>query len=338
MYHILNTLQTYGPGLEKFDLSGFPTNGNIYPVSYGVKIEDNADTWINDVLDMIDKDKNLLAQESMNFVLFDLFEASKDVVKSARAFQKKLQKKIYVVSCNQVLQNEDGIEFVFNDYWLRRMPACSLPIRYTPKKLYINLTRVARNHRCLLLEELAQQDLFSRGYNTISNLGFEYTDYLKRTPKSKLDKQTFNILDVADLKTENPNYYVPFKPCQKSFVYIATETLIDNQRMFFSEKVYKPIAIGMPFMTLGNPGTLQVLKNLGYKTFDNYFNEDYDKDIDIKERIKIIVDNLNLYKDKPDSELEKIRNQTKETCIHNLRRYKKQQKQQIGLEKLCQQL
>ena len=91
-------------------------------------------------------------------------------------------------------------------------------------------------------------------------------------------------------------------------------------------------------MTLGNPGTLRVLKNLGYKTFDNYFNEDYDKDIDIKERIKIIVDNINLYKDKSDSELEKIRNQTKEICIHNLRRYKKQQKQQIGLEKLCQQL
>ena len=324
MYHWRHEIQSQGPGIDKTHLPSFDSEYEIYPVSYGVCIECDADEWIQQILDIIKQDYIFLQQQNIRFVLFDLHEASKHLFRAAEIFQKAIDRKIYVVTANRKLteQTDPNIQIVFNDFWKSRMPPGGRPLRFVPKKLYINLTRVARPHRCMLLDELIEQDLFEQGYNTTSNLGYEMTDYVKSNPTSKILQQNFHTLDVKNLLKENPNHYVPLKACQKSFVYIATETLVDNQRMFFSEKVYKPLAIGMPFITLGNPGTLKTLRQLGYKTFSNWFNEDYDLDIDIRDRIKIIVENLKTYSSMKDSDLIKIRQDMYTVCRKNQKLYR----------------
>lgn len=335
MYHIFHDIQVAGKGIFFEDIP--KTDQDIYPISYGVGIEDDADQWIKQIEKIIKIDFDFLQKPNVKFVLFDLYEASKDVEKSAERFQKLLNKRIFVVSANRKLNNKQNIDFVFNDHWLKRVPRHPIIMPYKPKKLYINLTRVARTHRCILLDSLIDNNLFDIGYNTISDLNLQLSEYLKNNPQSKIDKKQFQTLDVKDLYAENPNYYVPIKACKKSFVYIATETLVDNTRMFFSEKVYKPIAIGMPFITLGNPGTLDVLKNLGYQTFSQWFNEDYDKDIDINDRIKIIIENLQIYANKSNKDLELLRKKMKSVCVHNQNNYKIQQNKISGIKKLWQQ-
>jgi len=43
-----------------------------------------------------------------------------------------------------------------------------------------------------------------------------------------------------------------------------------------SEKIFKPIAFLQPFFVFGQPGTLDYMKSLGYKTFDRWWDESYD--------------------------------------------------------------
>ena len=330
IYHWQYPIQK-GPGIYGAKLPIFESEYTIFPVAYGVSIENNAENWIQKIKKIILKDINFLQQSHVKFVLFDLYEASKNLYKAANVFQQVLDRKIYVISANRkLLQKDDNVNImiVFNDHWKTCMPSRERPCKFTPKKLYINLTRVARFHRCMLLDQLFNSHLFYRGYNTFGKSKSNETDlYIKMYPNSCIDKMNFNVLDVKNLCKKNPNYFVPLQACKNSFVYLATETLVTNERMFFSEKIYKPIAIGMPFMVLGNPGSLSVLKDLGYETFSRWFDEDYDLDYDIKDRIQIIVKNLKTYSDFKPNDLVKIRKEMTTVCKNNLEIYKVHSKQ-----------
>jgi hypothetical protein len=60
---------------------------------------------------------------------------------------------------------------------------------------------------------------------------------------------------------------------------IVFETLFDadgSGGAFVSEKTFKPIKHGQPFVVAGCAGTLQLLRDLGYRVFDRVINNRYD--------------------------------------------------------------
>ena len=107
-----------------------------------------------------------------------------------------------------------------------------------------------------------------------------------------------------------------------SFLYLSTETSVDSENMFFSEKIYKPIGIGMPFITLGNPGTLQDLRNRGFVTFSEWIDETYDNDYNINRRIQIIIENIKKFTTYNRNDLITIRKDMEPILQHNLNLYK----------------
>ena len=60
---------------------------------------------------------------------------------------------------------------------------------------------------------------------------------------------------------------------------IVNETHHQNigDNVFLTEKTFRAIYMGVPFMICGNPGSLELLRMLGYKTFPSVFDEHYDK-------------------------------------------------------------
>jgi hypothetical protein len=72
-----------------------------------------------------------------------------------------------------------------------------------------------------------------------------------------------------------------------------------------------------PFVIIGNPGSLELLKILGYKTFHEVIKEDYDKIMDHKDRmsqlIKSSFDLINL----SDRHHIRIQEIIKDTLSHN---------------------
>jgi len=88
-----------------------------------------------------------------------------------------------------------------------------------------------------------------------------------------------------------------------TFVNVLTETLFENETIFLSEKIFKPILGCQPFIVLGNPGTIQELKNIGFKTFEDFWDESYDSELDFSKRLSKIITILKDLASKIDEEL-----------------------------------
>jgi hypothetical protein len=74
-----------------------------------------------------------------------------------------------------------------------------------------------------------------------------------------------------------------------SGIEIVLETLFDDTRNHLTEKILRSIACGKPFILLSTPGSLQYLRDYGFKTFDGLIDESYDKIQDPLERLEAVV-------------------------------------------------
>ena len=70
---------------------------------------------------------------------------------------------------------------------------------------------------------------------------------------------------------------------------IVGETLVEKNELFLSEKIFKPIYTFQPFVVLGNMHTLKVLRDMGFKTFDKWWDESYDEIPNQHRRLEAIV-------------------------------------------------
>ena len=104
------------------------------------------------------------------------------------------------------------------------------------------------------------------------------------------------------------------------FLNIVTETLFNNESIFLTEKTYKPIYMCQPFIIFGNPHSLKKLKELGYKTFDKWWDESYDDEMDVNVRFKKIVNILEQISEWDMDKCFDIKKEMQDILIHN---YKK---------------
>lgn len=65
---------------------------------------------------------------------------------------------------------------------------------------------------------------------------------------------------------------------------IVTETEMRDRPIRYTEKSIKPFACYHPFVLFGNPGTLELLRGLGFTTFEGLIDESYDTVTDPSER------------------------------------------------------
>jgi hypothetical protein len=69
---------------------------------------------------------------------------------------------------------------------------------------------------------------------------------------------------------------------------IILETVFD-QRVHLTEKTLRPIACGHPFLILNGPGALETIRSYGFKTFDPFINESYDKEQLSNKRMDMVL-------------------------------------------------
>jgi hypothetical protein len=79
-----------------------------------------------------------------------------------------------------------------------------------------------------------------------------------------------------------------FSECAESLLYVVTETVASGRRQHLTEKTFKPICLNMPFVIVGNAGSLEYLRMYGFKTFDHLWDESYDTETDDVLRIEKI--------------------------------------------------
>jgi hypothetical protein len=79
-----------------------------------------------------------------------------------------------------------------------------------------------------------------------------------------------------------------FYEAQNSLIYVPTETIYFGKRIHLTEKTFKAIALEMPFVLVAPSGSLEYLREYGFKTFDGIIDESYDQETDDFARIEKI--------------------------------------------------
>ena len=108
-----------------------------------------------------------------------------------------------------------------------------------------------------------------------------------------------------------------------SFCNIVTETEFSDSMIHITEKTDKSIFALQPFVIVGNPYSLKRLKELGFKTFDKWWDESYDleKNNNIRMfKIKKTIKEINKFSIK---EMSNIYKDMKDILIHNKKLAKK---------------
>jgi hypothetical protein len=216
-------------------------------------------------------------------------------------------------------------------YWVQQYQRDNL-IDYVPDKLFTCYNRQPRPHRIVILSLLHQHALVERGIvscgpsllNDNIPLKGILENVLQRTV-SYDDLKFFTEIsnsspDDLNLGVDNPAANIVEEHYQHSFVSVINETLTNS--IFFSEKIYKPILIGHPFLLMGAPNQLAKLREqFRFKTFGQWWDESYDEIDDMHLRAKSIVDILVSLNSKTEQELIDIREEMKPTLKYNQNLY-----------------
>jgi hypothetical protein len=89
--------------------------------------------------------------------------------------------------------------------------------------------------------------------------------------------------------------YIRAEPYIDTYFSLVSETVFDYPYSLRSEKIYKPIAMGHPFVAVANCGFYRDLHNAGFQTFGNLIDESFDSidnNQDRLDRIAQVVQDL----------------------------------------------
>jgi hypothetical protein len=93
--------------------------------------------------------------------------------------------------------------------------------------------------------------------------------------------------DTLSANDHNDHHRAEISHYTNSYCNIVLETHFDadgSGGAFLTEKIFKPIKFGQPFVIVGAPRSLQALRDLGYRTFDHAIDNSYDLELNNTQR------------------------------------------------------
>jgi len=208
-------------------------------------------------------------------------------------------------------------------------------------KLFLNYNRtISRMYRLYLLLNLIKTNLISYGiisfglkltrqiidvfFKTHSQNEFDDAIISKAINSTPLEINNLAIDESSGVvRAEFLGKLIIVDDYKNSFLSLVSETLTSTDTIYLSEKIFKPIMVGHPFMLISSKNSLKKLKEFGYKTFDKWWDESYDECDTYHDRITMISDELLKLKNKSTSELLELRNDMLDVIKHNQQLYKK---------------
>jgi hypothetical protein len=314
---------------------------NVYSYSF---FSDNLDIGFNCVSENYLKDIREGKSKIVMMFLYEGYSGSKgnydlEIIEKWRVDANLPVNSIYYVSgnllCKQIVEEKklgyQGRPIQYFEPWNKYNENTIIDFKpVNEKNLYLTYNRNPRHHRVQLILNLLKYNIFDRGlislselvYKTPEDANVEHVDFLK-------NNAPFVISEGCDLFF-NMCCNITKEDYEKTFISMVTETLVDEGTLFISEKIWKPIMVGHPFIVYGNLGTLKFLKSMGYRTFDKWINEEYDNEPDSGKRCNMITEELVKLSIKTVEELKLIRSEMNEVCDYNQKWYKKLYDEKYG--------
>lgn len=290
---------------------------------------------------VVDKVYNVINELELPEENVILVSESADILSRVKSVAKEKNKSEIKVLWSRVF--EAHLHF---DARNNRSTANTLEFKKYEKK-FLNLNRRWRLHRPLFVALMIGKNLLDKGhislgksddnknwksiweqlihynsppYNSscpeIIELLEKNKEKILSTPRLYLDTNDL-MVNRADQGPETDKFY------NETYFSVVSETNyyttigdFDSGR-FFSEKTFKPIFNRHPFILLSPPNSLDMLRQLGYKTFHPYINETYDFELNDFNRMMLIIKEVERLCNFSDSEVEEFIRAVKPICEFN---------------------
>jgi len=170
-----------------------------------------------------------------------------------------------------------------------------IDLNHPKEKIYNCLNYHYHVHRDFVYDWLDDNDLLKYGFVSYKDRGIELPSWYE------LDEVDGDNCDWS-FGTFNPIVTT------KSYFNVVTEShheYAENDGLLISEKTCKAL-ISQPFMVIGNCGLLEYLRENGFETYPELFDESYDNDGDPQKRIEIILEEVKRLCNMDKDELQKI--------------------------------
>ena len=204
-----------------------------------------------------------------------------------------------------VTANSSGHELenfaVFDDfelwYYQRNLAVPAVDVHQNPRSHdFLCLSRIHKSWRAIIMADLVGHGILERSFWSYCHRPEGTEDYTdspiemdqasRQRTNAFLDRAPYFCDDLADHE-RNDHSLLPDNLFSESFCNIVIESQFDvdgSGGVFITEKTFKPIKHGQLFFIAGAAGSLQRLRDLGYRVFDEVLDNSYDLVLDPTQR------------------------------------------------------
>jgi hypothetical protein len=216
-----------------------------------------------------------------------------------------LHKNCYVfVSSNTAAKHlENFVYFTDFELWYYQRNRASRPLKIhsEPREFeFTVLNRLHKSWRAMAMADLKHNGILDQSYWSYCESGKFVDaecpieiDHIAglRTRTEKFLQSAPYISDELDFDQRNDHRTLVPKYHVKSYCNIVMETHFDigTGGTFLTEKTFKPIKHGQMFFVAGPAGSLQVLRDLGYRVFDGILDNSYDLESNATQRWRALT-------------------------------------------------
>lgn len=175
-------------------------------------------------------------------------------------------------------------------YWQRNRESLPAEAHNRPRaKDFTVLSRTHKWWRATVMADMRDQGLLNRcfwSYSTAVDTGEPLAECPIEIDTLGLRSKINNFLsgcpytcDTLSVDQHNDHHNTVYEHYTESYCSIVLETHYDADASggaFLTEKTFKAIKHGHPFIIIGCAGSLQALRDLGYRTFDHALDNSYD--------------------------------------------------------------
>lgn len=219
----------------------------------------------------------------------------------------------------------EGIEWDGKDtgWQIPTKPLITYSLQMANVKSFNSLNRAHRPHRTNHLYFLAKNNLLNDSivsggtFFTEENIPLEYKDILLKHYPRTVD---LTIDELKEPKYIHPSLTSNFSTYTNSLLTVVTESHYEQEGLFITEKTLRPIALGHPFVILGQPHIHAKLNELGFKT--DFLNS-YDSIVNDQERFDKFHSTLLEWKKMPYNSKIAMIGHWHNDIVHNFNLYSK---------------
>lgn len=243
-----------------------------------------------------------------------------------------------------------GDQYPPTDHLTRRMKSkfWSGSWRYDPTRHFITSFLAGKNlikgNHVSFYFDIPTEEMKRRMWFNWDEFETKYTDLAETMCKGneelrKLVPLSFDVtnplkcgVDQSDPDYDTPAQYNnrqtqdPVDTYEKCFCVIINESRVTQPWPNISEKTFNPIKSIRPFVMVAAPGTLKMLKEMGFKTFDKYWPEDYDDIVRTSDRLARITEIIDYISQYDIQEMRQMYLQMLPDLLHNYHQIKKLRK------------